>query len=104
MKCNEPACDSEEGQAAVLNGQKCKGAMAWVGRGRHTDKYTLRAGMGEPADDETHYVPGTKMTLYLSVAGGRAYKYKGLFVAAFAVITIPLVHFVTARSLRVPNE
>ena len=46
MKCLEPDCSSPEGQAAQAAGGKCRGFMYWVQRANHTDKYTLRAGVG----------------------------------------------------------
>ena len=46
MTCTEPG---PEGQ-----GEGTRGYMHWVSRGVHTDKYTLRAGRLDPADDETH--------------------------------------------------
>ena len=58
MKCLEAGCDTPEGIEAVKNGDVCRGFMYWVKRPVHTDNYTLRAGKGDPADDETHYVPG----------------------------------------------
>ena len=46
MTCSEPG---PEGQ-----GEGTRGYMHWVSRGVHTDKYTLRAGRLDKADDETH--------------------------------------------------
>ena len=46
MKCLEPDCSTPEGQAALAAGGNCRGFMYWVQRPTHTDKYTLRAGIG----------------------------------------------------------
>ena len=37
------------------------------------------------ADDETHYVPGAKVSLWVTVTEGKGWKYKGFFAAAFAI-------------------
>ena len=36
------------------------------------------------ADDETYYVPGGKISLWVTVTQGKGWKYKGFFAAAYA--------------------
>lgn len=53
--------------------------MNWVMRPVHTGKYTLRSGVERDDSDPTHYVPGTRINLYLTVTD-YDWKYRGLFV------------------------
>ena len=55
--------------------------MHWVKRPVHTDKYTLRAGLADPTEDSTHYVPGAMVNLYVATTD-YDWKYKGFFARA----------------------
>ena len=72
MKCAEEGPDGAAGR---------RGYMHWVKRPAHSDKYTLRAGVGTPADDVTHYVPGTIVNMWLTTTDYE-WKYKGFFARA----------------------